>query len=88
MVPDQEWCGDMGPQGASCFHTLTNESRMLNKVEWDDLRFGNLCTRPETFAELKAVVEKLCHKTGNCIYQAQVKKIAAEAKKLHEMIYQ
>lgn len=68
-IRDQEWCADMAQDGASCFHTLTTGSRVLTKQEWDDIRVGQLCTSPTTFADIKATVEKLCHASKNCVYE-------------------
>jgi hypothetical protein len=70
-IKDSEWCGDMGASGAECFHTLTTETRDLTKTEWDSLRFGMVCTKADTFADWKSVIEKLCNKTGICDYQTQ-----------------
>jgi hypothetical protein len=89
-IKDSEWCGDMGESGAECFHTLTTEARELTKAEWDIERFGMVCTKADTFADWKAVIEKLCNKTGLCDYETQaslsaffsrVKKIQESAKK-------
>lgn len=67
---DAEWCGDMGNLGASCFHTLTEESRDIEKAEWDAERFGQLCTKPQTFRDIKASIEKLCSaSTVRCTYE-------------------
>lgn len=70
VITDQEWCGDMGPDGATCFHTLSATERGLTKPEWDSDRFGMLCTKSNFFADNKGVIEKLCHETGDCDFQA------------------
>lgn len=59
----------MGDSGAACFHTLTSESRDLAKIDWDKERFGMVCTKAQNFAEMKAAVEKLCHKSKLCTYE-------------------
>jgi hypothetical protein len=61
----------MGEDGASCFHTLTTDSRDLTKAEWDSLRFGMACTKADTFGDWKANIEKLCNKTGICDYATE-----------------
>jgi hypothetical protein len=47
------------------------ETRDLTKAEWDSLRFGMVCTKADTFADWKSVIEKLCSKTGICDYQTK-----------------
>lgn len=58
----------MGAQGATCFHTLSTAARDLSKAQWDAERFGQLCTQAKNFADLKALVEKLCNQSGRCDY--------------------
>ena len=67
-IKDQEWCGDMGERGAECFHTLTQDKRTLTKTEWDEIRFGQVCSAASNFADIKANLEKLCHETQDCKY--------------------
>lgn len=69
-IPDSEWCGDMGPQGAACFHTLAQTERDVPKAQWDLEREGMICTQSSTFASWKATIEKLCHDDSSCNYQA------------------
>lgn len=68
-ISDSEWCGDKGALGASCFHTLSDEARDLDKDEWDELRFGQVCTPSATLAEWKAAILKLCKATRACSFQ-------------------
>lgn len=67
-IKDQEWCGDMGAQGATCFHTLRRDTRDIPLEQWNQERFGQVCTDPRNFADLKSNLEKLCHQTKNCVY--------------------
>lgn len=68
-IHDHEWCGDLGELGASCFHTLTTETRQLDKPTWDAERFGDVCAKAEAFADLKTAVLKLCKQTKSCTYE-------------------
>ncbi len=70
VITDQEWCGDMGPDGATCFHTLSSAERGLSKAEWDGYRFGQLCTTSKFFADNKKVIEQLCHSSGECSFES------------------
>lgn len=70
-IKDAEFCGDMGDDGAVCYHTLTTESREIDKVNWDVERFGQICTSAQTFAEWKATIEKLCSASKRCTYEEQ-----------------
>jgi len=70
-ITDTEWCADVGASGASCFRTLSNISRDIPKAEWDEERFGQICSTADTFAEWKAALLKLCSDTGRCDYQTQ-----------------
>ena len=63
----------MGSLGASCFHTLSDDTRDLSKEEWDSLRFGMVCTEAENFAEWKAALLKFCESTKKCTFE--VKKV-------------
>ncbi len=69
-VKNHEFCGDMGELGASCFNTLTADTRAISKAEWDIERVGMVCERAEVFADWKTVILKLCHKSKACRYQA------------------
>jgi len=62
----------MGELGASCFHTLTNETRDLTFEQWRIARFGMLCTDAQSFADWKAALLKLCSYTKKCNYQTQL----------------
>lgn len=71
-IRDQEWCGDKGAMGASCFHTLSDEKRQLDRYEWAAERFGMVCTKAENFADTKAAIEKLCRTSKRCSYEDKV----------------
>lgn len=72
-VYDSEVCGDLGTAGASCFHTLTTDARDIKKADWDQERFGQLCITSQTFADIKASIEKLCSvsTTVRCSYEVK-----------------
>jgi hypothetical protein len=59
----------MGELGASCFKTHTNDSRDLDKAEWDKERFGQVCTPAENFIHFKTTIQKLCNITKKCTLQ-------------------
>lgn len=67
-VKDSEFCGDMGVEGATCFHLLSENSRELTKPEWDQERFGMICGKAEAFSNLKTVALKLCAITRRCTF--------------------
>lgn len=59
----------MGPLGASCFHTLSDDTRDLDKATWDQVRVGQVCTEAASFANWKAAILKLCKVTHGCTYE-------------------
>lgn len=63
---NSEWCGDLGDLGASCFKTHSDESRDITKDEWDQERFGQVCTQAENFSNMKTALQKLCYLTKKC----------------------
>lgn len=63
----------MGELGAAGFHTISDEERELTKEEWDEERFGMLCTKAENFANWKAALLKLCNVTRMCNYSTKKK---------------
>lgn len=75
-IDDIEFCGDMGPDGATCFHTLTDQPRDLTKEAWDSERFGQFCTKSEGFASLKKALEQLCHVSKDCDYKSKAQMTA------------
>lgn len=77
-MKDHEWCGDKGRLGATCFNTLSEGRRDIKKAEWDEERFGMLCTKAESFGDWKAVILKLCKLTGRCSFDTKTKVIAFE----------
>lgn len=76
-IHDETVCGDLGPQGASCFHTLSSESYDLDKQAWDSQREGMLCLSQTTFGDFKEELEKLCSLSNACAYDS-VKKTLEE----------
>lgn len=68
QIKNQRWYGDAGDDGAVWFETLTNATGDVDKADWDKLRFGMVCSVAQNYADLKAVLEKLCHETNNCVY--------------------
>lgn len=68
-VKNSEWCGDLGPYGATCFKIISEEKRELDKLSWDEERFGMICGKAEAFANLKEVIQKLCYKNKKCEYE-------------------
>ncbi len=68
-IKDNEWCGDIGEYGATCYTMLSNKKRELDKVSWDEERFGMICGKAEAFGNLKAAIEKLCKKNKKCEYE-------------------
>jgi hypothetical protein len=84
QISDSEWCGDAGSLGASCFHTLSDQERDIEKDQWDQERFGMVCTSAETLAEWKAAILKLCKDTKRCDYETK-KKIVEFGKKLRKV---
>lgn len=71
VIKDQEDCGDMGSLGATCFHTLSSETRDIPKAQWDDERFGMVCTKASNIADTKAAIEKLCSVSNDCTYEVK-----------------
>ena len=75
-INDHEVCGDKGSLGASCFHMLSTKSRRLTFKEWEQERFGQLCMKPDAYANFKAALLKLCEKTKRCSFE-EVEQIKA-----------
>lgn len=59
----------MGALGASCFHTLSDENRRIDKEPWDLERVGLVCGKAEAFADWKKAILKLCKKTKACTFE-------------------
>ncbi len=68
-IKDSEWCGDLGEYGATCYKMLSQKKRELDKLSWDEERFGMICGKAEAFSDLKQAIEKLCYKNKNCEYE-------------------
>lgn len=82
-IPNTEWCGDMGSEGAACFHTLSDDARDIPKAEWDAERFGQVCTTTNDFAAIQSALEKLCSMAGKrCTYYVKQALRSLEAKVL------
>ena len=69
----------MGELGASCFHTLTDKQRDIEKSAWDKERFGMICTSGDNFGDWKALILKFCEESKKCTYKIEekVKEVAA-----------
>jgi hypothetical protein len=89
-IKNTEWCGDLGDEGASCFQTNNEMRRDISKEEWDQERFGMLCTKSENFAEWQAIILKLCRAAGNrCTYDSKKKIVSffGKVKEFHDEQY-
>jgi hypothetical protein len=84
-IKDAEVCGDLGPHGAECFHTLSNKERSLNKEEWDAARFGMLCTSAESFTNWKTAIMQLCEQSQKCTFE-DLRALEEFEAKLHNLI--
>lgn len=72
-IKDSEFCGDMGTAGASCFKTLSGETRDVHPNDWDEERFGMICSKADTFADWKKAILKLCKMSRRCKYESKKK---------------
>lgn len=80
-IKNTEWCGDLGQYGASCFNTDNEETRDIPLPEWNEERFGMLCTNAKNFSEWKKVILKLCKLPGaRCTYADRQKAHKVEEK--------
>lgn len=70
-IKNQEWCGDMGDLGATCFNTLNSKKRTIEKPQWDEERFGMICGTPAVFADNKRTILQLCQAYKKCVYDSQ-----------------
>ena len=70
-IKNSEFCGDMGNLGASCFKTLSGETRDISPNDWDDERFGMICSKADTFADWKKAILKLCKMSRRCKYESK-----------------
>ena len=68
-LKDFEACGDKVDLGATCFHSLTPETRKLTKEEWDKIRFGRISLHIDAFLYMKSAIEKLCSVSDRCTYE-------------------
>jgi hypothetical protein len=68
-IKDSEWCGDLGNEGASCFNTLSDNTRDISKEEWDKERVGMICSKAQTFSDWQAAIIKLCKASKRCTFE-------------------
>lgn len=69
-IENQEWCADLGVFGADCFHTLSNDHRVLDQDDWRVERYKMVCTKLENYAHIKEVILKLCRANkSQCSYE-------------------
>lgn len=85
-IKNAEVCGDLASEGAECVNTLNDDTRSLTKDEWDQERFGMVCTKADNFAHWMASIIKLCKAAGNrCTYDSK-KKIVKFMGKINDHI--
>lgn len=75
-IDNAEFCTDLGDTGAVCNKTLSHEPRDLSKQQWDQERFGQMCTSIDTVENWRAAILKACTKI-KCTYD--------DKKALHNM---
>ncbi len=61
----------MGELGATCVRTLSDETRDMDKAQWDVERFGMVCTDRTNFASWKKAILKLCRKNPLCDFETR-----------------
>lgn len=71
QIRDIEVCSDLGARGATCEHTLSDSPRDIPLAAWNIERIGRLSVTAKDFAEIKSVIQKLCHKTKACTIEAK-----------------
>ena len=75
QIQDSVWCGSLGPQGAACFHMLTNQETDMTWPEvvtaWNDLSHPIAFTSSDTITNLESEIEKLCTASQDCTYAQQ-----------------
>lgn len=86
-IKDQKWYADAGKHGALELHTLNNQQRWIDKITWDALRMGMVCTTTDNFADNKGNIEKLCSFSSDCTYETQqaIKAFFVKLKKAHKL---
>jgi hypothetical protein len=70
-IKNEEFCGDLGSQGASCFFTLSSQTEDIPKAIWDIDRFGMICEEADVFADWKTYIEQLCTISHDCSFETQ-----------------
>lgn len=68
-IYDHELCGDKGELGARCFNLLSDGNRTIDFDTWAEERFGQICMKPDAFANFKGALLKLCNSSGRCTWQ-------------------
>ena len=71
VIKDQVHCGDTGPLGATCFHTRSDETQDLSPAEWQEFRFGKICTDATNYTDNIAIIQKACRACKCCTYDAK-----------------
>jgi hypothetical protein len=84
-IQDHEVCGSLGPQGAACYHLLTNDSRTLSLTQfaqyWDDMTDPKVATSISTITDWKGDIEQLCSaQQGICSVTLQAQATALVSK--------
>lgn len=59
-VHDAEGCGDLGPEGAHCSHTLIDSKRDIPKEQWDIERVGWICFDSTDFNSTETSLDQAC----------------------------
>jgi len=74
-IKDHEFIGSLGSQGGAGFHTLNSTKTIYSFSDiltmWTDLSHPMVMTSVDTLTDWKAVIEKLCSLSNDCVYQVQ-----------------
>ena len=82
-IKDEQFCADMGSQGAACDNLLTSNPIIIPQPAWDSMREGMFCESNQAVGDIKAEIESLCSKTP-CSYQVK-EALHSIQKKMKEM---
>ncbi len=78
-VYDKEVCADLGSSGAHCAHTLTNKTRDIDKIDWDEKRIGFLCMDSAAYNDTETAIDQFC-RAIKCDYVTRQQISAAVAR--------
>ena len=85
-IANERFCADKGRLGAVCDYINSGPPKRYSKEDWDQIRFGMVCTDAAAITRLLGVIRKFCFDSGRCTYE-EYKELERNVRRVYSNIH-